>query len=100
MSSPRWRGNPSGAAPVETAVTSLLPRIERAAETKGTITFLASAGSGGPEGERVSWARLHEDAQGMAARLQAHGVAPGTHVAILGPTTRSLVTAIEATWLA
>jgi fatty-acyl-CoA synthase len=81
-------------------VTSLLPRIERAAETKGTITFLASAGSGGPEGERVSWARLHEDAQGMAARLQALGVAPGTHVAILGPTTRSLVTAIEATWLA
>ena len=36
----------------------------------------------------------------MAAGLQAHGVAPGTHVAILGPTTRALVTAIEATWLA
>ncbi|MDQ1533034.1 MAG: fatty-acyl-CoA synthase, partial [Actinomycetota bacterium] len=28
------------------------------------------------------------------------GVGPGTHVAILGPTTRALVTAIEATWLA
>ncbi len=36
----------------------------------------------------------------MAAGLQAHGVAPGSHVAILGPTTRALVTAIEATWLA
>jgi fatty-acyl-CoA synthase len=81
-------------------VTSLIPRIERAAETKGTITFLGSAGSGGPEGERVSWARLHDDARAMAAGLQAVGVGPGTHVAILGPTTRPLVTAIEATWIA
>ena len=36
----------------------------------------------------------------MAAGLQSNGVAPGTHVAILGPTSRALVTAIEATWLA
>ena len=81
-------------------MNSLLPRLERAADTKGAITFLASAGSGGPEGERVSWGRLHEDARAMAAGLQSRGVAPGTHVAILGPTTRGLVTAIEATWLA
>ena len=81
-------------------MTSLLPRIESAADSKGTITFLGSAGSGGPDGERVSWGRLHEDACAMAAALQARGVGPGTHVAILGPTTRALVTAIEATWLA
>jgi fatty-acyl-CoA synthase len=81
-------------------MTSLIPRIERAAESHGTITFLGSAGSGEPEGERVSWARLHEDACAMAAGLQAHGVGPGTHVAILGPTSRALVTAIEATWIA
>ena len=81
-------------------MTSLLPRIERAAESKGTITFLASAGNGEPGGERISWGRLHDDACAMAAGLQAHGVGPGTHVAILGPTTRPLVTAIEATWLA
>jgi fatty-acyl-CoA synthase len=80
-------------------MTSLLPRIEAAADSQGTITFLASAGSGGPEGEQVSWGRLHADACAMAAILQSHGVAPGTHVAILGPTTRPLVTAIEATWL-
>jgi len=36
----------------------------------------------------------------MAAGLQARGVNPGDHVAILGPTTRPLVTAIQATWLA
>jgi fatty-acyl-CoA synthase len=88
------------ARPVENVMTSLLPRIERAAESGAAITFLASAGSGEPGGERVTWGRLHEDACAMAAGLQAHGVAPGTHVAILGPTSRALVTAIEATWLA
>ena len=36
----------------------------------------------------------------MAGVLQSRGVAPGTHVAILGPTTRALVTAIQATWIA
>jgi fatty-acyl-CoA synthase len=35
----------------------------------------------------------------MAAALQARGVSPGDHVAILGPTTRPLVTAIQAGWL-
>ncbi len=36
----------------------------------------------------------------MAAGLQVRGVAAGDHFAILGPTTRALVCAIEATWLA
>ena len=36
----------------------------------------------------------------MAANLQSRGLAPGTKVALLGPTSRSLVTAIQATWLA
>ena len=44
-------------------------------------------------------AELHDDARAMAAALQARGVEPGAHVAILGPTTRPLVTAIQATWL-
>jgi fatty-acyl-CoA synthase len=79
-----------------TTAESFLPaRIERATAKGGAITFV---GSGDPE--RVEWARLHEDARGMAAALQARGVAPGDHVAILGPTTRLLVTAIQATWLA
>jgi fatty-acyl-CoA synthase len=80
-------------------VSSLIPRIERAAETSGTITFLGSAGTGEPAGERVSWRELYDDATALAAVLQARGVAPRTHVAILGPTTRALVTAIEATWI-
>ena len=48
----------------------------------------------------VRWADLHEQAKGYAAALQARGVRPGDHVALLSPTTRELVTAIQATWLA
>ncbi|HLF41115.1 MAG TPA: fatty acyl-AMP ligase, partial [Acidimicrobiia bacterium] len=44
--------------------------------------------------------RLYDEARAMAAAFQARGVAPGDHVALLGPTSRALVTAIEATWLA
>lgn len=36
----------------------------------------------------------------MAAGLQSRGVEPGNHLALLGPTSRALVTAIQATWLA
>jgi fatty-acyl-CoA synthase len=81
-----------------TRSTSLLPRLEATAETRHSITFVGSAGADGCE--RVEWSRLHEDAQGMAAALQARGVGPGSHVALLGATTRPFVTAIQATWLA
>ena len=81
-----------------TRSSSLLPRLEATAETFHSITFVGSAGADGRE--RVEWARLHEDARGMAAALQARGVGPGTHVALLGATTRPFVTAIQATWLA
>lgn len=80
---------------------SLISRIEEAAGGPGTITFLGSAASKPGDGavETVRWSQLHDEARAMAANLQARGVAPGTHVAILGPTTRALVTAIEATWM-
>ncbi len=77
---------------------SLITRIEQAAETDGSIRFLCSAAGNGTV-EEVPWGRLHDEAMAMAAGLQARGVGPGSHVAILGPTTRPLVTAIEATWL-
>ncbi|MBA2624464.1 MAG: AMP-binding protein [Acidimicrobiia bacterium] len=76
-------------------MTSLASRIERATSRGGTITFVNGTG----QKDAVPWARLHEDARTMAAALQARGVGPGAHVAILGPTTRPLVTAIQATWL-
>src|SRR5689334_3298147 len=80
------------------ALASLLTRLELGASGPGSITFLGSAGAHGRE--TIGWAQLHEDAQAMAADLQARGIGPGDHVAILGPTSRPLVTTIQATWLA
>ncbi|MEJ7844032.1 MAG: AMP-binding protein [Acidimicrobiales bacterium] len=75
---------------------TLPERIEAAAgKPGGTLTFV----TGGAE-DVVAWGQLLEDARAMAAALQARGVGPGRHVALLGPTTRPLVTAIEAVWLA
>src|SRR5262245_49336637 len=74
---------------------SLLRRIERASERDTTLTFVL-----GGEEVVVGWRCLHHEARGYAAALQARGVRPGDHVALLSPTTRELVTAIQATWLA
>ncbi len=71
-------------------------RIEQATLRNGTITFLGADRTS----EQVSWAQLHEEARAVAASLQARGVCPGDHVTILGSTSRCLVTAIQATWLA
>ena len=75
---------------------TLTGRIQQAAAQSHTgVTFVT-----GQVGARVSWSELYTDACGYAAVLQERGIGPGSHVAILGPTTRPLVTAIEAVWLA
>ncbi|MGH9113274.1 MAG: fatty acyl-AMP ligase [Acidimicrobiales bacterium] len=74
---------------------SLLRRIERSTERDTTITFVV----GGDE-DIVAWRDLHTQAKAYAEALQARGVRPGDHVALLAPTTRPLVTAIQGTWLA
>jgi len=76
-------------------VLSLIDRIENVAEYSGrTITFLS-----GDDHQTVSWSDLHLEARSAAAGLQARGVKPGDHVALLGPTTRNLITAIQTVWL-
>jgi fatty-acyl-CoA synthase len=80
--------------------SSLLPRLEKGAESPGSITFVTGAAdSDAYSAEPVEWKRLHDEARGMAAAFQARGAGPGSCVALLGPTSRELVTAIEATWL-
>lgn len=76
-------------------MTTLTQRIEVAAQRGATVTFIS-----GDAEVTVPWAEVHDDARAMAAALQARGVVPGDHVAVLGPTTRPLVTLIQATWLA
>ncbi len=61
----------------------------------GTVTFVD-----GDDEHPVRWSELDRDARGMAAALVDRGIGVGDHVALLGPTTRDLVTAIEAIWLA
>ncbi len=79
----------------------LLSRIRKAAEGQNTITFVGNAsGNNDQEAVTLTWGQLHQDALSMAAVLQDKGVKPGDHIALLGPTTRSLVTAIQAVWLA
>lgn len=75
---------------------TLAERIEEAAHRPGagTLTFVV-----GNTEEVVPWVELLEQARAAAAALQARGVGPGSHVALLGPTTRAFVTAIEAVWL-
>ncbi len=83
-------------------MTSVVARIEDATQRSGGISFLASARTGGATAppERVPWAQLHDEAIAMAAGLQARGVGPGVNVALIGPTSRPLITAIQAIWLA
>ena len=76
--------------------TPIVDRLIAAAERPGTgIRFLT-----GGSVDLVRYRNLHAEARGVAAALQARGIQPGDHVALLGPTTRSLVTAIQGCWLA
>ncbi len=80
---------------------SLLSRIRQVSEGSNTITFVGSAaGNDNKEPVTITWGELHRDAVRMAAILQDKGVKEGDHIALLGPTTRNLVTAIQAVWLA
>ena len=50
--------------------------------------------------DRLSWSELHDEARAVAANLQARGVRSGSHLSVLAPTSRALVTFMQATWLA
>ena len=79
-----------------TALT-LVERIEtsQSAPGAGTVRFIS-----GDAVEAVRWGRILDDATVAAARLQDLGAGPGAKVALLGTTSRAMVTAIEAVWLA
>src|SRR5687768_5252594 len=73
---------------------SLASRIEAASGSGASVTFVNPSGS-----DKVAFGQLHDEARALGVVLQRRGVSPGTHVALLGPTTRQLYTAIEAVWL-
>ncbi len=79
------------------------PLIEKFKETaagKNTITFVGSAAGEAENKELIlTWGELYQNAKAMAAILQSRGIIPGNHLALLGPTTHKLVTAIQAVLL-
>ena len=78
---------------------STIERLERAADSGTKVTFVgASMTTDGPVG--VSWREIHDDARAVGAALQARGLVPGDHVAILGATSRELITIIRGCWMA
>lgn len=80
-----------------TTETHLIPRLIAGASADRGVRFLGSAGVGGDE--HVTWEQIHQEARAIAHRLQAAGIGRGSHVAILGPTTRALVTTVQGIWL-
>jgi len=48
----------------------------------------------------VPWRQVHDEARAVGAALQAKGLGPGDHVAVLGPTSRQLMTVVRGCWLA
>lgn len=75
---------------------NLVNRLHNAAtSTDRGVTFVCE-----DPAVRVSWAELHDEATRTAVALAGHGVGVGDHVALLGPTSRKLVTTIRAVWLA
>ncbi len=73
----------------------LLDAFEQAAGRGGSLTLTAAGGD-----ETVAWAQVHAEAIGLAGFLQMAGIGRGTAVGLLGTTSRTLVTAIRAVWLA
>jgi fatty-acyl-CoA synthase len=69
-------------------------RIAAAARRSGGVTFVT-----GGDSTRVAWSELHRAASLRAGAMQARGIGPGSHIGILGPTTREQVILIEAVWL-
>jgi fatty-acyl-CoA synthase len=73
---------------------TLPQRIAAGAALGHEVTFVS-----GDTHITVPWSEVHADARRMAAVLADRGAGPGERVAILGPTSRALVTAIQAVWL-
>jgi fatty-acyl-CoA synthase len=79
---------------------STIERLELAADAPTGVRFVGSSVTPHGEPEFVSWRQLHDEARAVGAGLQARGIGPGDHVAILGPTSRALITAVRGCWTA
>ncbi|MEY4174771.1 MAG: hypothetical protein RI900_1936 [Actinomycetota bacterium] len=79
---------------------SIVARLVAAAERPTGVRFVGPSVMPADGNAFVPWSEIHRDARVVAASLQARGLVPGDHVAILGPTSRPLITIIQGCWLA
>ena len=82
------------------AQDSIVDRLIAAADRPTGVRFVGPSVVPAEGDPFVSWAQIHDDARVVGAALQARGLVPGDHVAILGPTSRPLITIIQGCWLA
>jgi fatty-acyl-CoA synthase len=81
-------------------VDSTITRLEAAADSGTGVRFVGKSVMG-PEGPvLVGWNQIHDEARAVGAALQARGLVPGDHVAVLGPTSRNLMTIVRGCWMA
>jgi len=84
----------------DAASMSTIDRLELAADSGAGVRFVGNSVMGDDGPALVSWREVHDDARAVGAALQARGLLPGDHVAILGPTSRNLMTIIRGCWMA
>ncbi|MGA9276821.1 AMP-binding protein [Ilumatobacter sp.] len=79
---------------------STITRLEAAASSGSGVRFVGNSVM--PDGVPVyvGWDQIHDEARAVAAALQAKGLVPGDHVAVLGPTSRELMTIVRGCWMA
>ncbi|MGZ4739809.1 MAG: AMP-binding protein [Ilumatobacteraceae bacterium] len=87
-------------ASIGSSYVGIVDRIVAAADRPTGIRFVGPSVAASAPGSFVSWGEIHDEARVVGATLQARGLVPGDHVAILGPTSRQLITIIQGCWLA
>ena len=79
---------------------SVIARLERAADAPTGVRFVGASVKPTDGPDFIAWRQIHDEARAVAATLQSLGIVPGDHVAILGPTSRALMTIVRGCWLA
>ncbi|MEP7201155.1 MAG: AMP-binding protein [Ilumatobacteraceae bacterium] len=78
----------------------IVDRIVMAADRPTGVRFVGPSVAPASGESFVPWREIHDEARVVGAALQARGLVPGDHVAILGPTSRELITIVQGCWLA
>lgn len=81
-------------------VDSTINRLESAAGSGTGIRFVGASVMSDGKPVWVGWDQIHDEARSVGAALQARGLVPGDHVAVLGPTSRDLITIVRGCWMA